>query len=96
MQQNFVFLAPTLSAGQLLCSGLFSKDTTNNWFAAAVMYHAIANNPVQKDNLLKVQLATKSNLPPVTLLQHIVDTVHQVSVFSQTVVRADEFGFINF
>jgi len=61
--------AQSLSAGQLLCGGLFSKDPLSNWFAATALKSAISDNDEMKRQLLRVQLATSIGQPPTTLLQ---------------------------
>ena len=71
--------ANTISAGQLLCGGLFSGDSLSNWFASVAMLHAIADNPTQKEQLLRVQLATSLGNPPVSLLQQGCNILAQVS-----------------
>lgn len=59
----------SLSAGQLLCGGLFSNDALSNWFAAIALKAAIDDNEEMKRQLLRVQLATSLGQPPTTLLQ---------------------------
>lgn len=68
----------TISAGQLLCGGLFSADSLSNWFAAVAMLNAISENPTQKEQLLRVQLATSLGNPPVSLLQQCCNILTQV------------------
>ncbi|XP_076056699.1 general vesicular transport factor p115 isoform X2 [Oratosquilla oratoria] len=58
-----------ITAGQLLCGGLFSADPVSNWFAAVALSHALIDNQAQKEQLLRVQLATGVGSPPVSLLQ---------------------------
>ncbi|XP_060552490.1 general vesicular transport factor p115-like isoform X2 [Ruditapes philippinarum] len=67
----------TISAGQLLCGGLFSTDSLSNWFAAVAMLNAISDNATQKEQLLRVQLATSLGNPPVSLLQQCCNIVAQ-------------------
>ncbi|XP_071107811.1 general vesicular transport factor p115-like [Haliotis cracherodii] len=67
----------TITAGQLLCGGLFSGDSLSNWFAATAMLHAILENPTQKEQLLRVQLATSLGNPPVSLLQQCCNMLAQ-------------------
>ncbi|XP_069124785.1 general vesicular transport factor p115-like isoform X2 [Argopecten irradians] len=69
--------ANTISAGQLLCGGLFSSDCLSNWFAAVALLHAIMENPTQKEQLLRVQLATSLGSPPVSLLQQCCNILSQ-------------------
>jgi len=71
-------LASSVSAGQLLCSGLFSSDGLSTWFAAVALLHAIVENSTQKEQLLRVQLATSLGHPPVSLLQQCTNILTQV------------------
>ena len=57
-----------VSAGQLLCSGFFSNDILSNWFVAVALSHTLVHNVTQKEQLLRVQLATDGNNPPTSLL----------------------------
>lgn len=66
----------TLTTGQLLCSGLFSNDCLSNWFASVALAHTLIENPAQKEQLLRVLLATNLGAQPVSLL-------HQCAVFLQ-------------
>lgn len=72
------FTANTISAGQLLCGGLFSGDSMSNWFAAVAMLHAVLGNTNQREQLLRVQLATSLGNPPVSLLQQCCNMLAQV------------------
>ena len=74
------FAANTISAGQLLCGGLFSADSLSNWFASVAMLHAILENATQKEQLLRVQLATSLGNPPVSLLQQCCNILAQVKL----------------
>ncbi|KAJ8909576.1 hypothetical protein NQ315_012831 [Exocentrus adspersus] len=65
-----------LTTGQLLCSGLFSNDHLSNWFSAVALSHCLIENPAQKEQLLRVLLATNLGAQPVSLL-------HQCAVFLQ-------------
>ncbi|KAM7543037.1 hypothetical protein Aperf_G00000002606 [Anoplocephala perfoliata] len=59
-----------MSAGQLLCGGLFSQDALTAWFAAIALFHSIHHNSVLKESLLQVHMAPSSGSgPPVTLMQ---------------------------
>lgn len=40
--------ANSVTAGQLLCSGLFSLDPVSNWFAAVALSHSLVDNIAQK------------------------------------------------
>ncbi|CAG9773827.1 unnamed protein product [Ceutorhynchus assimilis] len=57
-----------VTTGQLLCSGLFSNDPLSNWFSAVALSHCLIENPAQKEQLLRVLLATNLGAQPVTLL----------------------------
>ncbi|KAK7491209.1 hypothetical protein BaRGS_00017480, partial [Batillaria attramentaria] len=69
--------ANTITAGQLLCGGLFSGDSLSNWFAAVAMLHAVLGNTNQREQLLRVQLATSLGNPPVSLLQQCCNILAQ-------------------
>ncbi|XP_020295207.1 general vesicular transport factor p115 [Pseudomyrmex gracilis] len=69
--------APSLTTGQLLCGGLFSTDSLSNWFSAVALSHALIENISQKEQLLKVLLATNIGNPPVTLMQQCVMLLQQ-------------------
>ncbi|BFZ17934.1 hypothetical protein BsWGS_20973 [Bradybaena similaris] len=69
--------ANSITAGQLLCGGLFSADPLSNWYAAVALLHAIVENPTQKEQLLRVQLATSLGNPPVSLLQQCCNMLSQ-------------------
>lgn len=70
--------ANAISAGQLLCGGLFSADSLSNWCAAVALAHALQDNLTQKEQLLRVQLATSLGKPPVSLLQQCTNILSQV------------------
>lgn len=71
--------ANSVSAGQLLCGGLFSTDSLSNWCAAVALAHALQENFTQKEQLLRVQLATSIGNPPVSLLQQCTNILSQGS-----------------
>ncbi|XP_066584659.1 general vesicular transport factor p115 isoform X2 [Prorops nasuta] len=71
--------APSLTTGQLLCSGLFSLDSLSNWFSAVALSHALIDNTAQKEQLLKVLLATNIGKPPITLMQQCLLLLKQGS-----------------
>ncbi|XP_066574208.1 general vesicular transport factor p115 isoform X5 [Amia ocellicauda] len=71
--------ANSISAGQLLCGGLFSTDSLSNWCAAVALAHALQDNLTQKEQLLRVQLATSLGNPPVSLLQQCTNILSQGS-----------------
>ncbi|XP_075785465.1 general vesicular transport factor p115 isoform X2 [Pelodiscus sinensis] len=67
----------SVSAGQLLCGGLFSTDSLSNWCAAVALAHALEENATLKEQLLRVQLATSIGNPPVSLLQQCTNILSQ-------------------
>ena len=74
-----LYPANSISAGQLLCGGLFSADSLSNWCAAVALGHALQDNLTQKEQLLRVQLATSLGKPPVSLLQQCTNILSQVT-----------------
>ena len=68
----------TVTSGQLLCSGLFSNDPLATWLGAVALLHAIEGNTLQKEQLLRVQLATSVGNPPVSLLQQCTNILEMV------------------
>ncbi|CAI5680616.1 unnamed protein product [Oreochromis niloticus] len=72
-------LLPSTIDGQLLCGGLFSADSLSNWCAAVALAHALQDNLTQKEQLLRVQLATSLGKPPVSLLQQCTNILSQGS-----------------
>ncbi|XP_058235319.1 general vesicular transport factor p115 isoform X5 [Hemibagrus wyckioides] len=71
--------AQSISAGQLLCGGLFSADSLSNWCASVALAHALHDNSNQKEQLLRVQLATSLGKPPISLLQQCTNILSQGS-----------------
>ncbi len=67
----------TLTAGQLLCGGLFSTDSLANWFSSVSLMHGLIENPAQKEQLLRVLLATSANSSPISLLQQCTTLLQQ-------------------
>uniref|UniRef100_U5EXU5 General vesicular transport factor p115 n=1 Tax=Corethrella appendiculata TaxID=1370023 RepID=U5EXU5_9DIPT len=67
----------SLTSGQLLCGGLFSTDSLSNWFSSVSLMHALIENPAQKEQLLRVLLATSVGSTPISLLQQCVQLLHQ-------------------
>lgn len=68
---------PSLTTGQLLCGGLFSLDSLSNWFSAVALSYALIDDNAQKEQLLRVLLATNIGKPPVTLMQQCVMLLQQ-------------------
>ncbi|XP_054007785.1 general vesicular transport factor p115 isoform X1 [Hylaeus anthracinus] len=67
----------SLTTGQLLCGGLFTPDSLSNWFSAVALSHALIDDSTQKEQLLRVLLATNIGKPPVTLMQQCVILLQQ-------------------
>ena len=68
-----------MTAGQLLCGGIFSKDSLSAWFASVALLHAISENSPQKEQLIRVQLATAGGNEPISLLNQCVQILQEVS-----------------
>lgn len=66
-----------LTTGQLLCGGLFSGDPLSNWFSAVALSYALVENPAQKEQLLRVLLATHIGSLPVSLLHQCTMLLQQ-------------------
>lgn len=67
----------TLTAGQLLCGGLFSTDSLANWFSSVALMYGLIENPAQKEQLLRVLLATSAGSQPISLLQQCTALLQQ-------------------
>uniref|UniRef100_T1IXS1 General vesicular transport factor p115 n=1 Tax=Strigamia maritima TaxID=126957 RepID=T1IXS1_STRMM len=67
----------TFTAGQLLCGGLFNQDSLSTWCAAVALSHSLVENTPQKEQLLRVQLATSIGTPPVSLLQQCTSILQE-------------------
>ncbi|XP_075158337.1 general vesicular transport factor p115 [Haematobia irritans] len=77
----------SLSTGQLLCTGLFSTDSLANWFSAVALMHALVDNTSQKEELLRVLLATSAGgHKPITLLEQCTNLLQQDSYKLQSKV----------
>ncbi|KAI4457041.1 general vesicular transport factor [Holotrichia oblita] len=68
-----------LTTGQLLCSGLFSTDSLSIWFSAVALSHTLIENPAQKEQLLRVFIATNVGVQPVSLLHQCATYFQQTS-----------------
>ncbi|KAK9885410.1 hypothetical protein WA026_010906 [Henosepilachna vigintioctopunctata] len=66
-----------VTTGQLLCGGLFSNDSLSNWFSAVSLSHCLIDNPAQKEQLLRVMIATNLGTQAVSLLQQNVTYLQQ-------------------
>jgi len=67
-----------LSAGQLLCGGLFSSDCLSHWLSAVALSHALVANVNNKELLLRVHLAVSKDTRPVSLLQQTFNILQLV------------------
>uniref|UniRef100_A0A2M3Z0T2 Putative er-golgi vesicle-tethering protein n=1 Tax=Anopheles braziliensis TaxID=58242 RepID=A0A2M3Z0T2_9DIPT len=76
----------TITSGQLLCRNLFSTDPLSNWFASVSLSHALLDNPTQKEQLLRVVLATSHNSKPVSLLEQCNQLLQQANCKFQSKV----------
>uniref|UniRef100_A0A182TQU2 General vesicular transport factor p115 n=1 Tax=Anopheles melas TaxID=34690 RepID=A0A182TQU2_9DIPT len=76
----------SITSGQLLCRSLFSTDPLSNWFAAVSMSHALLENPAQKEQLLRVVLATSHTSKPVSLLEQCNQLLQQANCKFQSKV----------
>ena len=70
-----------VSAGQLLCGGLFSPDCLSQWLSAIALSHALVSNTNNKELLLRVHLAVSKDAPPVSLLHQAFNILQQVLIF---------------
>ena len=71
--------AGVITAGQLLCGGLFSNDRFSNWFSAVALAHGLMDQEEIKVGLLRVQLSTATGNEPVSLLQQCMTILQQSS-----------------
>ncbi|XP_023304709.2 general vesicular transport factor p115 [Lucilia cuprina] len=76
----------SLSTGQLLCTGLFSTDSLANWFSSVALMHTLVDNTAQKEELLRVLLATPGGHKPITLLEQCTNLLQQESYKLQSKV----------
>ncbi len=62
-------------------AGLLSGHMLSTWLSAVALSHALVENPAQKEQLLRVALATGPGAQPVTLLQQCSTILQQVKTF---------------
>lgn len=67
----------TGTTGHLLVSGLLSGHTLSTWLSAVALSHALVENPAQKEQLLRVALATALGANPVSLLHQCCTILQQ-------------------
>lgn len=77
--QRDVALASDVSAGQLLCGGLFSSDRLSNWFSSVGLAHGLMDQENLKVELLRVQLSTNHGTEPISLLLQCCNILQQTS-----------------
>lgn len=82
------------TVGHLLCSGLFSMDTLSKWFAAVALSHALVDNPTQKEQLLRVQLATRMGSPAISLMNQCSQMLQQVTTFYNNFSKRSNMSFL--
>lgn len=70
-----------MTAGQLLCGGLFSTDPLSNWFVTTALSHALIENKIQKEQLLRVQLATDEKSIVISLLNQCCSLLQQCTKY---------------
>lgn len=58
-----------LTIGQILCGGTFSSDPISNWFSLNALMHSLIGNQKQKEEMLRVLLATSIGSQPISLLE---------------------------
>ncbi|XP_044758841.1 general vesicular transport factor p115 [Coccinella septempunctata] len=66
-----------VTTGQLLCGGLFSNDSLSNWFSSISLSHCLIDNPAQKEQLLRVMIATNLGAQAIGLLHQSVVYLQQ-------------------
>lgn len=71
--------APTLTSGQLLAGGLFSNDMLSNWFSSVALMHGLIDNPTQKQQLLRVLLATNIGSTAVSLMHQCASLLQKTA-----------------
>jgi len=74
----------SVSTGQLLCTGLFSVDPLANWFSSVALMHNLIDNVLQREELLRVLLATPGGHKPITLLEQCTNLLQQESYSLQS------------
>lgn len=75
----------SVTTGQLLCGGLFSTDSLTNWLVCIALSHVLVDNKIQKEQLLRVQLATDPSSQPVSLMTQVCSMLQQGVKFQKRV-----------
>jgi hypothetical protein len=68
-----------VTAGQLLCGGLFSPDKLSNWFSSTALAHGLMDQENIKLELLRVQLSTAGGNQPVSFLVQCCNIVQMTN-----------------
>ncbi|TRY78930.1 hypothetical protein TCAL_01726 [Tigriopus californicus] len=68
-----------ITAGQLLCGGLFSNDRLSNWFSSVALAHGLVDQESIKLELLRVQLSTAKGTEPVSMISQCCYILQQSS-----------------
>ena len=69
-----------ITAGQLLCGGLFSNDPLSCWFSAVALAHGMTDQDELKTELLKVQVASAGDTRgPISLLQQVLNILQSTN-----------------
>lgn len=68
-----------ITAGQLLCGGLFSNDRLSNWFSSVALAHGLVDQESIKLELLRVQLSTAKGTEPVSMMSQCCHILQQSS-----------------
>ena len=71
----------TISAGQLVCGGLFAGDAVSNWLSCAALSHAMMDSEALKRDMCRVQGGAVYN-PPIT--NNITKYTHLLADFSNS------------
>lgn len=75
----------SVTTGQLLVGGLYSGDTLTNWLVSVALSHTLVENKTQKEQLLRVQLATDSSSQALALMSHVCSMMHQGVEFQKRI-----------
>lgn len=74
-----------VTSGQLLVGGLYSVDTLTNWLVCVALSHTMIENKTQKEQLLRVQLATDSSSQALALMTQVCSMMQQGVEFQKRI-----------